>query len=246
MRRAWLRPKLAAVLVTFGVAGAAGHASLTIDNFRAGAVHLIAHNEPGQHGTYADLLESGLPAGDTINGRRLTWVEAGQDSDPAIAQSVPAAMRFQLDNDECRGGLKYLGLGGVDLTQGGFADRIDFEINYEHNGSESTVVAILTVRDTLARTQELSQEIAAHLPGGGLVGYSGTYGFNLVDCAPVDMTHLQDIELRFSGGARYFGQFDVGSIAAVPEPASLVMLGLLAIRRSRNWRRAPAMDRELA
>lgn len=210
-------------------------AEIVIDNFDEGATYLFAQNDLYGGPQQAESLETGLLAQNTIGGKRLTWVEAGLDEDPAIAELTLASgsMRFTLDNDEAHGGLTYDDLGGVDLTGGMTGEDLLFDIVYANSGSSSTVVVELDLFDGAGQTAHLSQEIGDWLFGG----YSGTYGFALDGgvSSQVDLLDIDDIRFTFWGGVDYWGTVSIDNIRVTPEPVGIVLLGLGAfVVRSRS------------
>ncbi len=223
----------AAVILTALVAAPAC-ASLIIDDFSQGAVDLFVQNLPGQAFVYQQSVETGLDPAHTIGGQRLTWVQTGLDSDPAAARLQSAGMWFRLDNDDTRAGLKYLGLGGVDLTGGGQLNRLAFDGAYDQHGIDGYYAAVaIQLRDAAGHAQLASLLLDQHVAGVGDLGVDGNYGLPLTDWGIVDLRHIQDIEFTFAGGVMFSGWFSMANIAVVPEPASLMSLILLSIARKR-------------
>ncbi|MEW6250620.1 MAG: hypothetical protein AB1716_08220 [Planctomycetota bacterium] len=224
------------VLVWACMCGSSASADLIVDDFTQGAVYLLARSPHFGGPPYAERLETGLAPQNTLNGRRLTWVAAGQDADPAIAELRHPAMWFNIDNDEGRGGLKYPGLGGLDLTRAGSLDRLALELDYLRPGEAGQYVsAVVTLRDTFGRERALSQTLGRDVAGVGWVGFSGTYGFALDAWAPVDLRSIADIELRFWGGPAFHDWFALSGLAIVPEPGGL-LAGMVLGLRAWGWR----------
>jgi len=200
---------LASVLSLVLVAGMISPAfALTIDSFDSGFTDIGADNTGTQMATDSD---AGLPAGETIGQVRdvkITWV--GGETLDVMANVNPPTGVMAFSSDSGAIGLFTLtynaggaGLGGIDLTQGGSADRILVEYK------NADLTSGTTVRVTDSGTNISSLEINLGLTGPRVLEYPfGSF------VGTADLTDIDKIEVIVEGVAS--GDYDI-ELIGIPQ-----------------------------
>ena len=192
---------------------------IVIDDFEEGTIDLEASNAVPS----VELLDQATTS--AIGGYRDTavllispYLSASANSNPipgviAFSSGSQSTGQFTLVYD----GDGNVGLGGVDLTDGGVNGFLNIDFTSADLGAEIEI----RLQDTGGNGEYLSQILA---------GGPGVVSFHLSDFADagVDLTSIDLIELNITG--QEDGDYTIDSIAAtVPEPGTIAIWSMLGI-----------------
>ncbi|MCP4191963.1 MAG: PEP-CTERM sorting domain-containing protein [Planctomycetaceae bacterium] len=212
-------PKACFWLVAVGLLMPAADASLIIDDFENGTIALEATNAA----PFAELSNQATTS--AIGGYRDTavWLLSPYLSVRANSNPIPGVIAFSSGSQSTGqfsllyAGEDNLGLGGIDITEGGKNRQINVDFNSADLGADTGLI--------LYNSPENLGEVSQILVGG-----PGIVSFKLSDFADqgIDLTTIDAIELVIFGDED--GDYTIDSIyATVPEPGTIAIWSLFGV-----------------
>lgn len=272
---------LAAALAGLFAMGSAAHANVVVDLFvdPVGGAQQVTTQVIGA--ANADFNQTGpFAVSQVIGGYRDMWIEKVSDASPPTnlgaatmtagfgvlsvdnATGVTSRAAVTWDGSNVVGNdptnVNTAGLGGIDLTAGGAADRFltdvlsadlgfDYEIQvWDMNGNTSTLAA--QVQFAVASPVDADYlftwfNLASNTYCDGVAPFGFCNPLTQLEFtitrpgAAVDFTNIGAMQLRLSDLTLAAADFSIGSVRTVPEPTGLALLGaglLAAVARRRK------------
>lgn len=241
MKKQTLAVAMAALMTSFGAQAA------IVDLFTTDQAYLVDK-------TLADGgLSSSVSGANILGGERDLYVELFQSNDPAnrnasigvsaswLNFSVDALANgtgwVQWDGADNSIALDPIGLGGVDLTDGGVLTHFKVDTIFSDQGYEFWVEAYSSAT-AWSRIKLLSHAVA--LPTTSFIPFAGFFACGLgpgvipdvlgVECGaggPVDLTHLGALQVKIDpNGGTTSVDLSLDNVTTVPEPGVLGLLGI--------------------
>lgn len=199
--------------------------ALMIDDFNYGEFKIVSQWDApyGPMRPFVDVTDTGVAP---IGGTRQVWVQKGMDFDPSVATLNNGELTYNLDNDECRGGLSYYDFGVVDFSQ---ESGIAFDVIYDYiGGTSSADYASIQLTDSFGNQSGGSLSLGY---GEQELSISGMYSFLFDDDlqSTLDLSSITKIDFTFSGGLDTRGSLGFDNIYTVPiptpEPSTMLLFG---------------------
>lgn len=202
-------------------AGASAAITATVPYDGNGSVELKGDRTRFSNGNYYDTTGSGMYAASTVNGLTFAWRVAADSSNPYDADYTPALRLHVFDpgtgkRSELIWEGAYNNVYGNELKDTWYVTSTSDKFYQNVSGSGVTLSNGSQVNQTLAQwiaTYSPSATVTALSVGDGSGASASYHAF------------ADDVTVSFTNGASTTYNFEVARPAAVPEPASLALLG---------------------